>query len=442
MKRILTIMILGLSLLSAQTLTLPQAEKMALENNLQIKLSEASYDKAVSVKRETMANFLPEVSSYYQLQDNLELQVLVIDFDGDGPTPPQELKMGSQYSATGGLSASYAVFTGGAIISGQKLSNEAVKLSALSLQSQVNTVINTVRTLYYQIQMLNSLVDATEKSLLSSKESYELIIKKEAVGRATRLDVLQSQVRYESYKPQLVSLKNQYQTAISNLKAYMNVEMDTKLSVTGQLKVIDNPYAFMTLEDVLELAESKRLELKMADVQKSMAKHQKTLALSSIMPKVQLSSALSWTANTDDIEVMDYNRSSNVAVAVSLPLFAGGKRAHQIQQAKIGVKEADYQYEQTRDYILTDIETAFNKISETYVNIQATENVIRQAEEALRLSKLMYDAGSATQVDLMTAESGYLGAVSNYISSVFQYNLAVESMKKSLNYIKIEGMKE
>ena len=71
-------------------------------------------------------------------------------------------------------------------------------------------------------------------------------------------------------------------------------------------------------------------------------------------------------------------------------------------------------------------------------NIDATEDVVSQAEEALRLSKLLYENGSATQLELMSAESGYLGAKSNYISSVFQYNLAIEDLKKSLNNLLVK----
>lgn len=153
------------------------------------------------------------------------------------------------------------------------------------------------------------------------------------------------------------------------------------------------------------------------------------------MPKVQLGGTVQWQGNTDDLSTLNHNRSSNISVGVSLPLFSGGKNAAGIQKASIGVKEAAYQLEQIEDYVYTDVETAYRKVEETLTNIDATEDVVRQAEEALRLSKLLYENGSATQVDLMTAESGYIGAQSNYISSVFQYNLAVEDLKKSLNHL-------
>jgi outer membrane protein len=181
------------------------------------------------------------------------------------------------------------------------------------------------------------------------------------------------------------------------------------------------------------LTKTERLELKMAEEQKKIAKYQRNLAWSSIMPKVQLGGTVQWQANDDVFADLDHLRSSNVNVGVSLPLFSGGKNAASIQKAYIGVREAQYQMEQIEDFVYTDVDAAYRKVAEMQTNIYATEDVVKQAEEALRLSKLLYENGSATRLELTSAEGGYLGAQSNYISSVFQYNIAVEDLKKSLN---------
>jgi len=433
MKKIILFILIITAVLSARDITLAEAEKLALENNLQIKLSEASYQKAKVSSRETLANFFPTVSSFYQLTDNLELSVMVIDFDGDGPAPAQEIRMGKQFNSTAGVQLSYPVFTGGAIINGQLMSSVAVNLSELSLQDQVNSVVHTIRLLYYQAQMLGSMIEATELGLSSSEESYQLALQRQAVGQATRLDVLQAKVRYESYKPQLVSLKNQRVSALANLKIFINDPSLNEISVVGKLEQIENPYSGMSMEDINELTKTERLELKMAHEQQKIAKYQRNLALSSIMPKVQVGGNLQWQANADDVADLNHLRSSNISVGVSLPLFNGGKNAASIQKAYIGIKEAAYQMEQIENFVYMDVDAAYRKVNEMLTNIYATEDVVKQAEEALRLSKLLYENGSATQLELMAAEGGYLGARSNYISSVFQYNLAVEDLKKSLN---------
>ncbi|MBW6457898.1 MAG: TolC family protein [FCB group bacterium] len=432
-KYFLFIILLTGSLLFGREISLAEAEQLALKNNLQIKISELSLERSLASRRETRSNFFPTVNSFYQLTNNLELPVVVIDIDGDGPLPPQELKMGSDYSSTAGIQLAYPVFTGSAIISGQLIASSAVNLSELSLQEQVNTVLYTIRVLYYQIQMLESMIDATEQGLLSAKENYELALKRKSVGQGTQLDVLQAKVRYESYKPQLVSLKNQLVSAKSNLMTYMNDPDMKDIRVSGALEQVRNPYTGFTIKDLQEITLNERLELQMADEQKKIAAYQRNIAWSSIMPKVQIASSVQWQSNVNALSDLDHRRNSNVSLSVSLPLFTGGKSAAGIQKAAIGVKEAHYQKDQIEDFVLNDVDAAYRKVEEMQSNIDATENVVKQAEEALRLSKLLYETGSATQLDLMTAESGFIGAKSNYISSVFQYNVAVEGLKKALN---------
>lgn len=419
--------------LFARDITLAEAEQRALKNNLQIKMSEASLKKAKASSRESIANFFPTISSYYQLTDNLELPVMVIDFDGDGPQPPQELRMGKQYSSTAGVDLTYPVFTGGAIINGQLAAASMVDLSELSLQDQVNTVIHTIRSLYYQAQMLESMIAAMEMGLQSAKQNYELAEKQLSAGKSTRLDMLQAKVRYESYKPQLISLKNQRVSALTNLKTYINDPGIDSLSIVGKLDKIENPYDGLDIDDLLQISRNERLDLLMAEEQRRIAGYQRNIAWSNIMPKVQLGSGIQWQANTDEFSDFDHIRSSSISLSVSLPLFSGGKNAAGIQKAIIGVREANYRYEQTENYIYSDVDAAYRKVNETLSSINANNDVVRQAEEALRLSKLLYETGSATQLELMSAESNYLSAKSNYIQSVFEYNLAVETLKKTLN---------
>ncbi|MDD3716459.1 MAG: TolC family protein [Candidatus Marinimicrobia bacterium] len=435
MKKALLLILLIFSLLSARELNLEEAEKLALQNNLQIKLSEASLQKSRAASREALANFFPSITSYFQISDNFELPVNVIDLDGDGPNPPMEIRMGKQFNSATGIQLSYPVFAGGAIINGQLMASAAVNLSELSLQDQVNTILHTIRVLYYQVQMLESLVEATETGLASARENYELALTMESVGKATRLDVLQAKVRYESYKPQLISLRNQKISAVNNLRTYINDPSLEDIRISGKLEEIQNPFAGIPAGELLELAKQKRLDLQMAGEQKRLAGYQRNLAYSSILPKVQIASALQWQGNADAIADLNYRRNSNISLSVSLPLFSGGKNAAGIQKAGIGMKEANYRYEQVSDYISSDVDAACRNVEEAYSSILATADVVSQAEEALRLSKLLYETGSATQLELMSAESVYLSSRSNYISSVFQYNVAVEGLKKALNHL-------
>jgi len=85
------------------------------------------------------------------------------------------------------------------------------------------------------------------------------------------------------------------------------------------------------------------------------------------------------------------------------------------------------------DYILSDVENTYLNVLETKKRVEFNIVLIRQAEEALRMVKLLYENGRATQVELLSAESGLLNAKSAYLSSVFEYNSSILQLKKAIN---------
>lgn len=104
-----------------------------------------------------------------------------------------------------------------------------------------------------------------------------------------------------------------------------------------------------------------------------------------------------------------------------------------IQKAAIAKKEAEIKLQQTALTIKSEIEAAWLKVHETKMNIDANATMMEQAAEALRLARIMYDNGSSTQLEVLTAEGNYLQAQSSYYQTIFQYNVAVDQLKKAVN---------
>ncbi|HAE86411.1 TPA: hypothetical protein DCG86_00130, partial [Candidatus Marinimicrobia bacterium] len=111
----------------------------------------------------------------------------------------------------------------------------------------------------------------------------------------------------------------------------------------------------------------------------------------------------------------------------------GGKHLASVQQANIDLKKYDLQMEQAMDFILSEVEKAYLKVYEAQEKVESIAALVEQADEALRMVKIMYENGGATQVEVLNAESGALGARSSYLSSVFEFNTAILQLKQAIN---------
>lgn len=414
----------------AERLTLDKAEAIALEKNIRLQIAEESMNQANAAFREALGELLPGVSAYGQYTENFELPVVVIDIPGAGP---QSIKMGSPYSSTAGFSLSQPLFTSGALYASVSMAKKGKEIAEIQSVQEKNSVISTVRTLYNQILLVESLIEATEESRKSAKANLDIVAKKKVLGQASQFEVLQADVKYREIGPKLVSLKNQRQTLMTNLKTFLNLKEDKEFELSGQLIPDSNPFRDYSLEEIKEEAMQNRPELTLLQQQKAILKSQRLLAASAALPKVNLQADVTHQAQAETRDDLEYYRSKNVAVSVSIPLFKGGKNLASVQQANIELKKHELEYEQAEDHILSEVENAYLMIFETAKSVESNTALVRQAQEAVRLAKIMYENGRATQVELLSAESGLLNAKSAYLSSVFEYNTAILQLKKAIN---------
>lgn len=423
--------VLFFSEVQAVELTLEDAEKLALERNIQLQVAEESLNQANAAFREALASALPSISAYGQFTNNIELPVMVFDV-GYGP---QTFKIGSTYNSTGGISLSQPLFTSGAIYSVIRMALTGKNLAELQAREERNSVIVTVHTLYYQLLLMESLIQATQESEVSAKANLEVAQMKYDAGKATTFDVIQAEYKYQEIRPSLISLKNQQKVLENNFKMFLNLDQEEEIILVSDLTMLDNPFVTYTIEDIKQEALEKRNELKLLEEQRIILKAQRTLAVSGGLPKVSLSADLRHQAQANDIDNLQYYRSKNVGIGVSIPLFSGGKNVASVQKATIELKKNELQLEQTINYILSDVETAFLKVQEAQEKVETNAVLVKQAEEALRMAKILYESGGATQVELQNAESAVLGAKSAYAGSVFEYNTAIVNLKKSINQL-------
>ncbi|BFN36677.1 TolC family protein [Fidelibacter multiformis] len=427
---VLILFVISVLPVQGEELTLEAAEKIALENNIQLKMAEASLQKAEAGFREAIGGLMPTFSAYGQYTKNFELPVVVIDIPGAGP---QSITMGSTYNSTGGLSVSQPLFTSGALYSSLRMAKTGEEIAKIQKEQEKNSVILTVRTLYQQILLVESLVQATENSQRSALANFEMVQKMKSVGKANQFEVLQAEVKYREISPRLMSLKNQKKNLVTNLITFLNLETGQDIELSGELTLMDNPFRESTLEKIKQEALENRYELVLLKHQEKMLKSQRILAASGALPKVSLSADVRHQAQAESQDDMEYYRSKNASVSISIPLLSGGKHLASVQQASIDLKKHELQVEQTIDFILSDVEKAYLKVFESREKVEANATLVEQADEALRMVKIMYENGGATQVEVLNAESGALGARSSYLSSVFEFNTAILQLKQAIN---------
>ena len=427
------IIIMNISFGESINIELETAKSIALKQNPGVKLAREGVKKLDATVTEARSGLFPSVSAFSSLQHAWELPTIVIDFPGVGR---QAFKMGSENTVASGINISQPLFTGGAIWTGYRMSMLSREIAHANLKSVEQNTVYQVTNAYYGVLFAKSAVAVAKQALESAEENLLQVTKFYNAGKSSRFDVLRAEVQMANFKPMVVSSTNQLKLAESGLRLVLGMENDKDFNYTEELRFDTSDLTEKNLDELIEIALQERPEVIILNNQKKMALRQLTLARSSFMPSLLFGTNYQYQGLRDDFEFTkdDFYKSFNSTLSISIPLFNGFKNSANIQKARIGITESNHQEESLNNAIRVEVKTAFYKIKEAKENVLTQQKTIEQAEEALKLANLMYSEGSSTQLDVLNANLALNQAKMNYTKSLFEYNVAIASLKKAISH--------
>jgi outer membrane protein TolC len=79
-----------------------------------------------------------------------------------------------------------------------------------------------------------------------------------------------------------------------------------------------------------------------------------------------------------------------------------------------------------------DVRRAISTFQQANELAEASKKVVEQATEALRLANARYNAGTATQLDVLTSQVDLTTARLNQVQAYYSYNVAVATTRKAM----------
>jgi outer membrane protein, multidrug efflux system len=121
-----------------------------------------------------------------------------------------------------------------------------------------------------------------------------------------------------------------------------------------------------------------------------------------------------------------------VAAGLMQPIFAGGRLAARTDAAKAREQQALVQYQQAIRAAFGDIRTALVAQARARESYDAESARAAALTETLRLARLRYNNGVASQLDVLDAERGLLAAQSARIEALRAHRAAVADLFRAL----------
>jgi outer membrane protein TolC len=187
----------------------------------------------------------------------------------------------------------------------------------------------------------------------------------------------------------------------------------------------------LSLEDSIVLAYQNRAELEQQLTQRDVNEQLRRVELSALGPQVDLFAnySISDFFNQDD----RFSDNYTFGARVSWTLFEGGAAQARARQRELDTEIAARNFEDTRNTVRLGVESAYYNLQANQTNIGTARLAVTQAQEALDLAILRFNAGVGTQLDILNAQSELTNAEVNLVQAIVGYNRSLAELERAVS---------
>ena len=417
-------------------MTLQQAQGYAIQNSYMSITADKDVQIADRQVLETIGTGLPQVNASANFQKYVQtpLSLIPSNIFGGPEGEFSEVFFGTEMQAGANLRIDQLIFSGSYIVGLQaaktflQISKNDKKKTAIEVKNMVTVAYGNAVVALRNVEILKENVESLEQSAFEIGELYKN-------GFAEEQDKDQIDLT-------LANVKNAQEQAVrtvgvvnNQLKFVMGMNISSTLNLTDDLKTVTS---LSSSQDYLskEFDVTSHIDYQIINTQEKatslLLKQQKSTVLPSLSAFYNLSS----NAFANEFDFLDNKRFYNgqlVGLNLSIPLFSGFGRMTRIQQARLKVEKIEVAKKQVEQQLTINAQNSKSQYTFALSQYNTTEGNLNLAQRIYNKTKIKYEEGISTSLELTQANNQLLQSQTGYISAAVQLIQAKSNLDKALN---------
>ena len=456
-------------------LTLEDALKIALSENVSVKVADKEVERVKYARKGTYASLFPQIDGSASYQRTIKKQVMYMDFDmgnltgmaagGETQTANAEAAAGNgsasgtSGSASGsGQGSSKGRTAGGGIEVGRwntfstgvsaslplvnaqlwkslEVAGQDVELAVEKARSSRLSMVTQVKQAFFGVLLAKEALKVYQEVYDNALESFTQTERRYQVQKASELDYNRAKSTVQNAIPQVYESANQVALALWQLKAILGMDLDREIDVAGALPDwADEMFYDIHRHDDVSLEDNSTMR-QLAIQAEELANAVKMQKYASL-PSLALTFNYSINAMTNDFNFSEYRWSpySFVGLSLQVPIFAGGRRYHAVKQAIVQQDELRMQREDTGRQLKIAVGRYLSQMETKMKSYQAAQVAEETARKAYGIAAKSYQVGRSTITDLNSAQLALTQAQLAVSQAIYEFVVAKASLEETLGY--------
>ncbi len=302
-----------------------------------------------------------------------------------------------------------------------------VTASLKAARNARDLIVLAVAGAYLQLISAHARVQAASAQVESARAVYQQAQDRFSAGLAPRIDTTRSQVQLQADQQRLRSLQADLDTEKLRLARIIGLPLGQQFTVADQYG--EAPLAGITLESALQRALAGRMDLQAAAAGVKAAENGVKAAHDERVPNLAVVADFGAAGITPSHEATGVY---TVSGTLTIPLFEGGRIRGDEEQAAAALKQRKAELEDARGQVDQDVRQAFIDLNAAADQLKVAGSNVGLAHETLQQSQDRFTAGVTDTVEVVQAEQAVVQADDDYITAVFENNLAKVSLARAM----------
>lgn len=410
-------------------LSLADCLNLAEAQNGAIAVAKKELEASEGVVIQTRAIVIPKVQAtgnFTALEDS-SLEV--------ARTPFGNLSFGQTESWDVGIRLVQSIYEGGRLASALRSARLTREAAVNRYQSSLLDAFLEVRVTYYnallaleQIGVQEASVRLLERELQDNRRRFD-------AGSVPRFNVLRAEVELANAQPRLIRARNAWRNAKTYLGSLLGYRVPNEITEDVPLTLSDRletPAYDLDLGRALAMAQEQRTELRALRALEQLRAEGVVTARAGYLPSLQGFAGYGVRRSQFGADLDNELHGWNAGVQANWNLFDGRLTRGRVVEAKARQEQADLDFDNAARQISVEVRTAYSNFLEAREVLESQKKVVEQANEALRLATARSEAGSGTQLDVLSAQTALTEARTTQNLASHDYLVALARLQRAV----------
>lgn len=324
-----------------------------------------------------------------------------------------ESYISSQYSAGVGIAA-YEVDLFGRV---QSLKNRALEEYLATDEARKSahlTLIAEVADAYFSWVANSELLTLSNNTLSGRQESYDMVKRRFDSGLASELDLSQAATALHSARVDVALFERQLAQSFTALEVLVGKPLDSK---NVQAVWSDEQLLAQLPETLSSDVLLQRPDILQAEHRLKAANANIGAARAAFFPRISLTGSIGNASPEFDSLFDSGTRTWNFSPQVSLPIFAWGANAANLDVAKLQKDVNIAQYEKAIQVAFKEVRDNLHAQASLESQLAAQSDLVAAAERSFNLAELRYEKGVDSYLEVLDSQRSFNAAQQSLINT-------------------------